>query len=286
MSIKRQRAPQGNELWITRQNLFKRLPRDVAERILKNGVTLKLAGQIPELGKATRLRGWNSSALSEQLWRVRDYISEKSDEYKDKYSITLPSDNQFRVTLTCHRGEAPCVYAVWGDIIGQKHNLPTKWRFNAESIPYVASLIVELKLLGQKLLKQYEADREYYSVQRRRNRATVKALYRLAGVQKKIPAQSDDSQLIYNIDPFREGDLRSYEDCQRGSWPTRTVTKKNGKVAVTLAVHGNNASHIDCNLNLQFTIHDEKLRGKECWKLIQLFKAARQLLGSREESRS
>ena len=71
MSIKKARAPQGNELWITKQNLFKRLPRDVAERIFKNGVTLKLAGGIPELGTATKGRGWNSHLLIHQLCRVQ-----------------------------------------------------------------------------------------------------------------------------------------------------------------------------------------------------------------------
>jgi hypothetical protein len=261
----------------------------VAERIFKNGVTLKLAGGIPELGKATRERGWNSTLLTQQLWKVREYIEQRVGEYVEKYNLTVPSENQFRLQLICHRGEAPCVIAVWGEILGQKYNLPTKWRFNAESIPFVASLFVELKLLGQNLLAKYEADREYYSVQRRRNRATVKALYRLAGLQKKLQPDtegSEDLALAYSYDPFRAGDLRSYEDCQRSRWPTRTVTQRNGKVAVTLAVHGNNASHIDCNLNLQFTIHDEKLRGKDCWKLIQLFTAARQLLGSRKEDES
>lgn len=284
MSITKARPNQGTEVWITRQNILKRLPKDSAERILKNGITLKLAGETPKLGKPTKLTtgGWNNRVLSEQLWRARDWINDKCKEYVEKYDLDWDSfvekPNDFRVTLTCNRGEAPCVYAVWGDLVNQDGKLPTKWRFKEDTIPFVPSLFVELRRIGENLINNYERD-GYYAKERRRNRATVKALYRLAGVTRKVPKDADSS-FIHNHDPYQAGKLRSYEDCRRSAWPTRTATKRNGKTAVTLAVHGNNASHVDCNLNLQFTINDDKLRGKNCEKLTRLFAAVRQLLSS------
>ena len=49
MSVIKNRAGKGQEVWVTKSNLLSLLPKQVSERIIRNAVTNALEGNIPRL---------------------------------------------------------------------------------------------------------------------------------------------------------------------------------------------------------------------------------------------
>ena len=142
---------------------------------------------------------------------------------------------------------------------------------------YVPALFAELNKLAGELPAKYESENAFHAVNRRRNRRTILALRRSLGFIRTGKSLDNPRE-----DVFTKNSSYSLDKCLRSEWPSSTHTKKVGKVGVDLTISGNHASHISCDLRLNFSIHDEKLRNENNWKLQQLFKAVRELTDNQE----
>ena len=138
---------------------------------------------------------------------------------------------------------------------------------------YVPALFAELNQLAGELPLRYEKECEYYASKRRKNRATVFALRKQLGFQKNEERIND----IYS-----KGSTYSLDRCLRSEWSSSRHHKKTKNIEVDLTVTGNHLNRIDCDVRINFSIHDEELRKKNHWKLAQLFKAVRELTGNQE----
>jgi hypothetical protein len=277
MSVIKNRAGKGQEVWVTKTNLLSLLPKQVSERIIRNAVTNALGGNIPRLipSKATWDTQSNDAWHKASLW-----IQEKAEAYSQLHGLgeIFVRGSDIRVYLQGGRGEATCIQSDWGLVLSQYYKLPIKWRFKSDSLAYVPALFAELNKLAGELPAKYESENAFHAVNRRRNRRTVLALRRSLGFIKGSKFRLDDPR----EDVFTKNSSYSLDKCLRSEWPSSKHTKKVGKVGVDLTISGNHASHISCDLRLNFSIHDEKLRNENNWKLQQLFKAVRDLTDNQE----
>ena len=272
MSIQRNRPPKGQEVWITKSNLLSLLPRETAERIIRNAVTNSLGGNIPRLipSKST----WDNASNS--AWHTASkWIQDKAEAYSELYGLgdLFGRAIDIRILLNGGRGEATCIQSEWGKVLCQHYKLPIKWRFKNDSLAYVPALFAELNKLAGELPSRYEKENEYYAGKRRKNRATTFALRKQLGFQK-------DEERINDI--YSKGSTYALDRCLRTEWSSSRHHKKAKNIEVDLTVSGNHANRIDCDLRLNFSIHDEELRKKNHWRLAQLFKAVRELTGNQE----
>jgi hypothetical protein len=276
MSVIKNRAGKGQEVWVTKYNLLSLLPKQVSERIIRNAVTNALEGNIPRLipSKSTWDTQSNDAWFKASLW-----IQEKAEAYCQLHGLgeVLVRGSDIRVQLRGGRGEATCIQSDWGLVLSQHYKLPIKWRFKSDSLAYVPALFAELNKLAGELPAKYESENAFHAVNRRRNRRTILALRRSLGFIRT--GKSLDNP---RGDVFTKNSSYSLDKCLRSEWPSSTHTKKVGKVGVDLTISGNHASHISCDLRLNFSIHDEKLRNENNWKLQQLFKAVRELTDNQE----
>jgi hypothetical protein len=276
MSVIKNRAGKGQEVWVTKTNLLSLLPKQVSERIIRNAVTNALGGNIPRLipTKATWDTQSNDAWHKASLW-----IQEKAEAYCQLHGLgeIFVRGSDIRVHLQGGRGEATCIQSDWGLVLSQYYKLPIKWRFKSDSLAYVPALFAELNKLAGELPAKYESENAFHAVNRRRNRRTVLALRRSLGFIRAGKSLDDPRE-----DAFSKNSSYSLDKCLRSEWPSSKHTKKVGKVGVDLTISGNHASHISCDLRLNFSIHDEKLRNENNWKLQQLFKAVRDLTDNQE----
>lgn len=276
MSIIKNRAGKGQEVWVTKTNILSLLPKQVSERIIRNAVTNSLEGNIPRLipSKST----WDTA--SNDAWhKASVWIQEKAEAYSQLHGLgeIFGRGLDIRVHLRGGRGEATCIQSDWGKVLSQYYKLPIKWRFKSDTLSYVPALFAELNKLAGELPAKYESENAYHAVSRRRNRRTVLALRRSLGFVRRGKTLNDPRE-----DVFSKNSSISLDKCLRSEWPSSRHTKKVGKVGVDLTISGNHASHISCDLRLNFSIHDEKLRNENNWKLQQLFKAVRDLTDNQE----
>lgn len=277
MSIVKTRSSKGQEVWITKSNLLSLLPKEVADRIIRNAVTNSLEGNIPRLIPSRST--WDNASNS--AWHTAsEWIQKKAEDYSQLYGFTDNSDWAWgiRVHLQGGRGEATCIQSDWGKVISQHYKLPIKWRFKSDSLAYVPALFSELNKLAGELPKKYESENAFYAVERKRNRRTTLALRKCFGFTSKDDPLSHEK--IEDI--FRKNSSSALDKCLRSEWPCTRHSKKLGKVGVDLTISGNHASHIACDLRINFSVLDEKLRSKNHWKLQQLFKAVRDLTDNQE----
>lgn len=276
MSVIKNRAGKGQEVWVTKSNLLSLLPKQVSDRIIRNAVTNALEGNIPRLipSKST----WDN-ASNDAWYKASVWIQEKAEAYCQLHGLgeVLVRGSDIRVQLRGGRGEATCIQSDWGKVLSQYYKLPIKWRFKSDSLSYVPALFAELNKLAGELPAKYESENAFHAVNRRRNRRTILALRRSLGFIKGNKSLSDPRE-----DVFSKNSSYSLDKCLRSEWPSSRHTKKVGKVGVDLTISGNHASHISCDLRLNFSIHDEKLRNENNWKLQQLFKAVRDLTDNQE----
>jgi hypothetical protein len=276
MSIKRNRPPKGQEVWVTKSNLLSLLPRDTAERIIRNAVTNALGGNIPRLIPSKS--AWDKPS-NDAWYKASVWIQERAEAYCRLHGLgeIFGRGSDIGVNLRGGRGEATCIQSDWGQVLSQHYKLPIKWRFRSDSLAYVPALFAELNKLAGELPAKYESENAFHAVNRRRNRRTVLALRRCLGFVRRGKSLSNPRE-----DVFSKNSSYSLDKCLRSEWPSSTHTKKVGKVGVDLTISGNHASHISCDLRLNFSIHDEKLRNENNWKLQQLFKAVRDLTDNQE----
>ena len=276
MSVIKNRAGKGQEVWVTKTNLLSLLPKQVSERIIRNAVTNALGGNIPRLipSKSTWDKPSNDAWYKASVW-----IQERAEAYCQLHGLgeIFGRGSDIGVNLRGGRGEATCIQSDWGQVLSQHYKLPIKWRFRSDSLAYVPALFAELNKLAGELPAKYESENAFHAVNRRRNRRTVLALRRCLGFVRRGKSLSNPRE-----DVFSKNSSYSLDKCLRSEWPSSTHTKKVGKVGVDLTISGNHASHISCDLRLNFSIHDEKLRNENNWKLQQLFKAVRDLTDNQE----
>jgi hypothetical protein len=276
MSVIKNRAGKGQEVWVTKTNLLSLLPKQVSERIIRNAVTNALGGNIPRLipTKSTWDKPSNDAWYKASVW-----IQERAEAYCQLHGLgeIFGRGSDIGVNLRGGRGEATCIQSDWGQVLSQHYKLPIKWRFRSDSLAYVPALFAELNKLAGELPAKYESENAFHAVNRRRNRRTVLALRRCLGFVRRGKSLSNPRE-----DVFSKNSSYSLDKCLRSEWPSSTHTKKVGKVGVDLTISGNHASHISCDLRLNFSIHDEKLRNENNWKLQQLFKAVRDLTDNQE----
>jgi len=276
MSVIKNRAGKGQEVWVTKTNILSLLPKQVSERIIRNAVTNALGGNIPRLipSKSTWDKPSNDAWYKASVW-----IQERAEAYCQLHGLgeIFGRGSDIGVNLRGGRGEATCIQSDWGQVLSQHYKLPIKWRFRSDSLAYVPALFAELNKLAGELPAKYESENAFHAVNRRRNRRTVLALRRCLGFVRRGKSLSNPRE-----DVFSKNSSYSLDKCLRSEWPSSTHTKKVGKVGVDLTISGNHASHISCDLRLNFSIHDEKLRNENNWKLQQLFKAVRDLTDNQE----
>lgn len=277
MSIIKSRPSKGQEVWITKSNIQSLLPEQVGKRIIASAVTLSLGGNIPRLIPSRST--WDNA--SNDAWhKASVWVQEKAEAYSQLHGLgeIFGRALDIRVHLRGGRGEATCIQSDWGKVLSQHYKLPIKWRFKSDSLAYVPALFAELNKLAGELPVNYESENAFHAVERRRNRRTILALRRCLGFTK-----SDDPLAEERLaEVFKKNSSVSLDKCLRSEWPTSRHSKKLGKVAVDLTVSGNHANHISCDLRINFSIHDEKLRNENHWKLTQLFKAVRELTENQE----
>jgi hypothetical protein len=276
MSVIKNRAGKGQEVWVTKTNILSLLPKQLSERIIRNAVTNALGGNIPRLipSKSTWDKPSNDAWYKASVW-----IQERAEAYCQLHGLgeIFGRGSDIGVNLRGGRGEATCIQSDWGQVLSQHYKLPIKWRFRSDSLAYVPALFAELNKLAGELPAKYESENAFHAVNRRRNRRTVLALRRCLGFVRRGKSLSNPRE-----DVFSKNSSYSLDKCLRSEWPSSTHTKKVGKVGVDLTISGNHASHISCDLRLNFSIHDEKLRNENNWKLQQLFKAVRDLTDNQE----
>jgi len=277
MSVIKNRAGKGQEVWVTKSNLLSLLPKQVSERIIRNAVTNALGGNIPRLipSKAT----WDSQS-NDAWYKASLWIQERAEAYCQLHGLgeIFGRGSDIRVHLRGGRGEETCIQSDWGLVLSQHYKLPIKWRFKSDSLAYVPALFAELNKLAGELPANYESENAYHAVERRRNRRTILAVRRCLGFIKGD--NSLDDPRVPEV--FPKNSSTSLDKCLRSEWPSSRHTKKVGKVGVDLTISGNHENHISCDLRLNFSIHDEKLRNENNWKLQQLFKAVRDLTDNQE----
>jgi hypothetical protein len=239
-------------------------------------VTNALGGNIPRLipSKST----WDTPS-NDAWYKASVWIQERAEAYCQLHGLgeIFGRGSDIGVNLRGGRGEATCIQSDWGQVLSQHYKLPIKWRFRSDSLAYVPALFAELNKLAGELPAKYESENAFHAVNRRRNRRTVLALRRCLGFVRRGKSLSNPRE-----DVFSKNSSYSLDKCLRSEWPSSTHTKKVGKVGVDLTISGNHASHISCDLRLNFSIHDEKLRNENNWKLQQLFKAVRDLTDNQE----
>jgi hypothetical protein len=276
MSVIKNRAGKGQEVWVTKSNLLSLLPKQVSERIIRNAVTNALGGNIPRLipSKSTWDKPSNDAWYKASVW-----IQERAEAYCQLHGLgeIFGRGSDIGVNLRGGRGEATCIQSDWGQVLSQHYKLPIKWRFRSDNLAYVPALFAELNKLAGELPAKYESENAFHAVNRRRNRRTLLALRRCLGFVRRGKSLSNPRE-----DVFSKNSSYSLDKCLRSEWPSSTHSKKVGKVGVDLTISGNHASHISCDLRLNFSIHDEKLRNENNWKLQQLFKAVRDLTDNQE----
>ena len=276
MSIIKNRPSKGQEVWVTKSNILSLLPAESSKRVIASAVTLSLGGNIPRLipSKST----WDN-ASNDAWYKSSQWIQEKAEAYCQLHGLEeiFGRALDIRVHLRGGRGEATCIQSDWGKVLSQYYKLPIKWRFKSDSLAYVPSLFAELNKLAGELPANYESENGFHSIQRRRNRRTILALRRCLGFKRRSSATNDPRE-----DAFSKNSSYSLDKCLRSEWPTSRHSRKLGKVGVELVVSGNHANHISCDLRLNFSIHDEKLRNENHWRLTQLFKAVRELTDNQE----
>jgi hypothetical protein len=276
MSVIKNRAGKGQEVWVTKTNILSLLPKQVSERIIRNAVTNALGGNIPRLipSKSTWDKPSNDAWYKASVW-----IQERAEAYCQLHGLgeIFGRGSDIGVNLRGGRGEATCIHSDWGQVLSQHYKLPIKWRFRSDSLAYVPALFAELNKLAGELPAKYESENAFHAVNRRRNRRTVLALRRCLGFVRRGKSLSNPRE-----DVFSKNSSYSLDKCLRSEWPSSTHTKKVGKVGVDLTISGNHENHISCDLRLNFSIHDEKLRNENNWKLQQLFKAVRDLTDNQE----
>jgi len=277
MSIIKNRPSKGQEVWITKSNILSLLPNEAAKRVIASAVTLSLGGNIPRLIPS---RSTWDNASNDAWYKASQWVQEKAEAYSKLHGLgeIFGRALDIRVHLRGGRGEATCIQSDWGKVLSQYYKLPIKWRFKSDSLAYVPSLFAELNKLAGELPANYESENGFHSIERRRNRRTILALRRCLGFTK-----SDDPLAEERLaEVFKKNSSFALDKCLRSEWPTSRHSKKLGKVGVDLTVSGNHANHISCDLRINFSIHDEKLRNENHWKLTQLFKAVRELTDNQE----
>jgi hypothetical protein len=276
MSVIKNRAGKGQEVWVTKTNILSLLPKQVSERIIRNAVTNALGGNIPRLIPSKS--AWHTPS-NDAWYKASVWIQERAEAYCQLHGLgeIFGRGSDIGVNLRGGRGEATCIQSDWGQVLSQHYKLPIKWRFRSDSLAYVPALFAELNKLAGELPAKYESENAFHAVNRRRNRRTVLALRRCLGFVRRGKSLSNPRE-----DVFSKNSSYSLDRCLRSEWPSSTHTKKVGKVGVDLTISGNHASHITCDLRLNFSIHDEKLRNENNWKLQQLFKAVRDLTDNQE----
>ena len=275
-----------SEIWVTKSNLIAHLPREVAQRIIVNATTLKLAGDVPQL-KPSRA-AWDREA--NEAWdKASKYVATRQTSYQRLHSI-IPwvesgRQNDITINLCGGRGEAPHIFANWGKVISEHYKLPTKWRFKNESLAYVPALLAELCVIAEGIVARYENEGGHYAKVRRSSRATAQAIRKELGFRV---CQNDDpysttSSESWNV--FPKNSSVALDNCHQGGWSTSNHHKKIGRVGLIVALSGNpnHVSGLGVDLRIKFDIGDASLRKQNYWKLQQLFKAVRDLTENKEE---
>lgn len=274
-----------SEIWVTKSNLIAHLPREVAQRIIVNATTLKLAGDVPQL-KASRAT-WDREA-NDAFDRARCWADTREVSYQRLHGFTPSNEgnnqNDIAINLCGGRGEAPHISANWGEVLSKHYKLPLKWRFKNESIAFVPALLAELCVIAEGLVTRYENEGGHYAKVRRSGRATAQAIRKELGFrycQKNNDASPHDGWL----DLFPKNSSKALDNCLTGGWSTSNDHKKIGKVGLILALSGSpsHVSGLGLDLRIKFDIGDASLRKQNYWKLQQLFKAVRDLTENKEE---
>lgn len=272
-----------SEIWVTKSNLIAHLPREVAQRIIVNATTLKLAGDVPQL-KPSRAT-WDREA--NEAWdKASKYVDTRQTSYQRLHSI-IPwvesgKQNDIAINLCGGRGEAPHISANWGRVLSEHYKLPLKWRFKNESLAYVPALIAELQIIAEGLVTRYENEGGHYAKVRRSGRATTQAIRKELGFRV---CQTDDPHSNESwLDVFPKNSSKALDNCLQGGWSTSNHHKKIGRVGLILALSGspNQVSGLGLDLRIKFDIGDASLRKQNYWKLQQLFKAVRDLTENKE----
>ena len=286
-----------SEIWVTKSNLIAHLPREVAQRIIVNATTLKLAGDVPQL-KPSRAT-WDREA--NEAWdKASKYVATRQTSYQRLHSITpwseggnvsvplcpvvTPNPNDIAINCCGGRGEAPHIFANWGKVLSEHYKLPTKWRFKNESLAYVPALLAELCVIAEGLVTRYENEGGHYAKVRRSGRATAQAIRKELGF-RYCQKNNDPSPHDGWLDLFPKNSSKALDNCLTGGWSTSSSHKKIGKVGLILSLSGspNHVSGLGLDLRIKFDIGDASLRKQNYWKLQQLFKAVRDLTENKEE---
>jgi hypothetical protein len=271
-----------SEIWVTKSNLIAHLPREVAQRIIVNATTLKLAGDVPQL-KSSRA-SWDREA--NEAWdKASKYVATRQTSYQRLHSI-IPwvesgNKNDIAINLCGGRGEAPHIFANWGKVLSEHYKLPLKWRFKNESLAYVPALLAELCVIAEGLVTRYENEGGRYAKVRRSSRATTQAIRKELGFRCKgvDPLSAEEWS-----DVFPRNSSVALDNCLQGHWSTSNHHIRLGKIGLILALSGSPQDHrgLGVDLRIKFDIGDASLRKQNYWKLAQLFKAVRDLTENKE----
>lgn len=258
-------------VWVTKKNILRLFSKEASSRIISSGVAYSLSGSVPVLLKGTN--AWDADANESHRF-VSLFIKDESEKYielhtKDTWPISHTKVGEFaKPVIRGGHGHSPCIITDWGIVLGKAFGLPTKWRFNAESVCLLPALYAELTFLWRDNILRYERLGEL-GKSRRRNRATNLAIFRKLGI---TPAPASDEV----NESFSLQNQKSFDLCLKHQSPTFRTYFGRGSNSYA-EVTGNEEEGKVVHLSFSFSLENPKLRGKNCKVITKLLDSIREL---------